>query len=1093
MDEPTSACGHRNRPGARFCSECGTALPAGCPACGSEPRPGARFCDACGAPLAAGPALSPAPESERKQVTVLFADVAGSMDLAERLDADEWTQIMKRLFALFRAAITEFGGTVDKFTGDGAMALFGAPLAQEDHARRACHAALRLVSATDAYAVELRDRGITLDVRVGLNSGEVVAGSVAADGSAYTAVGHTVGLAQRMESLAEPGVPRLSGHTAALVPDGFVLRGLGRVPVKGATEPVEVFALHGAAGGSAGASRRRSGSARLVGRDSELATLAAALSGAQDGRAQVVGIVGEAGAGKSRLCDELARRATEIGVTVRRTAGVSHAQSVPLLPIIGLLRNYFGVTPDDSPGEIRRKAGDRLMGLDPQFESELGLIFDFLEAADPERPPPQLAPEGRQRRVLDVLRRATQRRSERQTLVLILEDLHWFDRQSVAFLEAWIPTFPGTRTLVVTNFRPEFHAPWMGHSFYRQVPLSPLDDPAVAALLGELLGPAAGMRELTAQLLPRAGGNPFFAEEIVRGLAGDDTLTGEPGAYALARSASEVRVPATVQAVLAARIDRLPIAEKTTLQAAAVIGRTFTDSVVAAVLDCSTEALADALQSLRGAELLQSTDEAGEYRFWHPLTQEVAYATLLGAARRRLHQRVARALMETAAQQHDEIAALVATHFDAAGDDLEAARWQARAAARALRGDLAEAQRRLYSALDHLAAVPESDEVLRIEVMARQMLLRVGGRTGMDPQEAEEIVAVARRQAQALDDPVLLAILAGGEMAACFFTGDARSGMGFTAEMRLQAERSGDRAVQAWAYCTGGIAYGYVGPICEALRQLEHGIELCGDDPWTGVDHCGYSVHDYGHFIRVLSLIAGGRLEEARVRALHTLELFELRPVVDWLVWTLTYFAHIADCTGDPAQRTEAAAMAEEAERRIGETNSVVMRVKARHAAGLAALLEGRPDAALTILGEALATARAHRSGLIDEASLLAHLARSRLELGDRTGARAAADQALEVVRRQGTAVVEGMVQAVRARVWRQTASNEADLDVAREAVAEGKVVAAKAEAASYSAMLAEEAARLDGTTVALLAAAQGYDAIGATGHAARIRAELGS
>ena len=489
MGTGCASCGHISRPGVRFCTGCGASLPTACPACGETAYPGERFCGACGSPLTAGgpPPPVPAPppaEGERKQVTVLFADVANSMGLAERLDADQLTEVMQGLFDLCRTAVEAFGGTVDKFTGDGVMALFGAPVAQEDHARRAAHAGLRLLVDAARYADGLRARGLDLAVRVGLNSGEVVAGSV---GEAFTAVGHTVGLAQRMESAAEAGTVCVSEHTAALLGEEFRLEDRGPTPVKGVSAPVRVYVLRGATSASV-AARRRAGSTTLVGRDVELSGLEAALAAARDGRAQVVGIVGEAGAGKSRLCEELARTAAEAGVIVRRTAGVSHAQSAPLLPILGFLREYFGVASEDSAAEVRVKVRETWARLGMGADDDVALLCDFMEVPDPQNPPPSLSPEARRRRVLDMFRRATTRRSEQQTMLLLLEDLHWFDQHSVAFLSDWLPSFPGTRTLVVTNFRPEFHAPWMGSSYYRQIPLTPLDGIAVRTLLDEMLG-----------------------------------------------------------------------------------------------------------------------------------------------------------------------------------------------------------------------------------------------------------------------------------------------------------------------------------------------------------------------------------------------------------------------------------------------------------------------------------------------------------------------------------------------------------------------------------------------------------------------------
>jgi class 3 adenylate cyclase len=544
-----SACGQENRAGRKFCAECGAPLGVTCPACGAGNEPGERYCGECGASLASKPPLTskPAPpvigesEGERKQLTVLFADVQGSMDLQENLDPEAWAGIMGRFVQILTEGVRRFGGTVDKFTGDGIMALFGAPAAQEDHARRACHAAWHLIGAVAAYAAELQEsRGVDLHVRLGINSGEVVVGRVGDDLRLDpTALGHTVGLAQRMEAMAEPGQAYLSEPTARLVEGWFDLVDLGLKNVKGAREPCRVFALEGLASRAA----RALGASSLVGRGREMATLEDALASAMDGRAQVVGVVGEAGVGKSRLCEEFARSAAARGITVRRTTGVSHGRDVPLLPILSLLRDVFSISEADAPAQTRAQLADRLLDLDPGFAGDLALLFDFLEVPDPDRPAPTLAPEVRMRRVFDVLRRLFARRSERETLVLLVEDLHWFDSQSEAFLERLIEFYPGTRTLVVANFRPEFSAAWMRHSYYRQLPLAPLGDDAVGELLGGLLGVDLSLAPLLGFVAERTGGNPFFVEEVVRALMEDGTLAGAPAPGAWPAPSTKSRCP----------------------------------------------------------------------------------------------------------------------------------------------------------------------------------------------------------------------------------------------------------------------------------------------------------------------------------------------------------------------------------------------------------------------------------------------------------------------------------------------------------------------------------------------------------------------
>ncbi|MGQ0630560.1 MAG: ATP-binding protein [Sporichthyaceae bacterium] len=1095
MSAACPACDSKHRAGAKFCSECGAALARCCPACGEPVGVAAKFCADCGASLGpaetafaasgSAPALSP-PEGERKQVTVLFADVARSMDLAESLDPDEWAQIMEGLVALCREAVEHVGGTVDKFTGDGVMALFGAPVAQEDHARRACLAALRLVADARGYAEGVRARHrLELGVRVGLNSGEVVAGAVG--GAGYTAIGHTVGLAQRMEGLAEVGTVNLSAYTAALVAGQFPVLDRGEMTVKGAQDPLRVFVLQD----GPGVAPRPAGSTRLVGRDEELATLQAALDRARHGNAQVVGLVGEAGAGKSRLCEELASYAETSGFVVRRTAGVSHAREVALLPIVGLFRNYFLVTSEDTAAQVRAKVATRVLALDPGLEPELALVFDFLAVPDPAIPVPQLGADARRRRMLDVLRRVTQKRSQEQAVLFLLEDLHLFDAESVAFLHAWLPSFPGSRTMLVVNFRPEFVAPWTNHSYYRQLPLAPLDDRAVGELIAARLGPGPEMATLTEALCVRAGGNPFFAEELVRGLVDGGFVRGEPGAYALTRPLEDLRVPPTVQAVLAARIDRLGSREKAILQAAAVIGRVFSEAVLLHVSGLSDVELLDGLHALRAAELVQETETPGEYRFWHPLTQEVAYGTLLGAARRRVHHAVALAVPGSDPSREEENAALVARHFEAAGEPLEAARWQLRAGIRAMYGNFDEAMRQFRSVIDHLRGLPETEDVLALGVRARTLLLRLGARTGMDSAETEQLFAEARPVAQRLQEPGLLSGLSIADGVARVMGGDGTGSVASYREACRYSDQIGEPGLRAPARFGMCLALSYTGPPGAGLALLEELFALCEGDVRTGMAQFGYSVHDSAVFMQSMLLMSAGRLVEARQKVEHADALFQKRPVAEWQSWNLAQRAYLADLTGNQNDLDKAATAARQAHALATDSGNLTAAIRARQALGVVLLLRGSADEAATVFTDALAQARKHRSGLQEESSLLAHLARTHLALADAESARAAADEAVAVADRQGARVYGCLTRAVHARVLRKTAAQAADLDAARAAVATGSAIAAEIGARTYTAFLAEQGARLSEDPRQLERAAGEYDAIGATGHVARLAAGL--
>jgi adenylate cyclase len=1064
MTVACAACGAEHPAGRKFCTGCGAALVVACSACGAPAGPGERFCGECGKPLAGGPAPDAlqggGPDGECKWVSVLFADVAGSMTRAESLGPEQWATLMNRFFSAGADAVTQAGGTVDKFTGDGIMAVFGAPVAQEDHARRACLAALALVRV----AGELE-----LPLRVGIHSGEVVAGDVGAGRfGERTALGHAVGLAQRMENLADIGGVCLTERTAELVAGHFRLSDRGLHDVKGASRPVGVFALVGPQFRPAGTVRTAT---PLVGRQAELTVLEDALRRAEAGDAQVVGVVGEAGVGKSRLSEEFANACIAQGITVRRTAGLSHARDVPLLPVLLLLRDAFGVADTDGPAAAREKIAGRVVTLDPGLVDGLPVLFDFLEVPDPERPA-RLAPEARQRQVFAVLRRVTQRRSEREVLILMLEDLHWFDAASLAFLDELIPTFPGTRTLVLANFRPEFQAPWMAHSYYRQLSLAPLAPDAVDTLTGELVGRDPSLATLPAELRSRTGGNPFFLEEIVRSLVEDGTLAGEPGAYRLTRPLTEARVPGTVHAVLAARIDRLPAHDKETLQTASVIGRSFP----VAVLERISGQAAD-VGRLCAAEFLQADGEDG-YRFWHPLTQEVAYRSLLTPRRQALHAAVARALEGLDDERLDERAALIATHFAAAGDAWEAAQWEYRAGEWALRRDLGEATQRWRTVLDHLAAVDPGEASLTLELRTRIRLLRAATWSGVVLADREAIFAGGAALVERLSDQAefpLLYVASGLERFTAGLVGDSLD----AADMALRLAESHPRAdtlAIAALFASDRAVYG--GSATDALRFADLAVARAGDDPDLGSGFLGSSVLGRAWHARAEALAVVGRPAEARRELDRSVELLRRRRELQFLPFVLPCYVRLADLTGsDHAADTHAG----EAVRIVQETGMLgIMLITALEAEALVALLAGRFDEAAQRCSLALAEARERRTGLFLEAALLAHLARARLGLGDVAGARVAAAEAIDVARRQGARVVEVYARLVGGRV---TAS-ASDL---RAALAQ----AVELGASAYEPFCLEELARLDKDDTGLAGAAARFAAVGATGHARRLEAEL--
>ena len=614
--------------------------------------------------LAAGRAL----EGERKPVTVLFVDVVGSLELAERLGPEDWRRMMDRCLAILCEAVHRFEGMVETLTGDGLVALFGAPLAQEDHAARGCHAALRLLRQLAGFSAELRrEREIDFAVRVGLNSGEVVTGAIGDDLTLhYTAVGHTVGLAQRIESLATPNTAFVSQHTAALVEGYFELRDRGMPELKGVSERVRVYELAGLGHlrSHLDVSRER-GLSRFVGRERELAALQAALARAREGAGQVVGVVGESGIGKSRLCYEFGERCRRSGIAVWTGQCTARGARQPLLLVRELVRSVFGLTDWDTERAVRAKVAGRAV-LDPQIETELPLILELLGVAGDGRS----AGSGQDgERLFPALRRLLLGGPGAGPRVIVVEELRWIDPPSEAFLKALIEALPSTPTLLVASFRPEYRAGWLRAFNYTALRLRPLDERSLAALLRDQLGTDPSLAPLVDRIPNRVGGNPLFLEELIRELVESGGVEGERGAFRAAGPIDDAALPATVQAVLAARIDRLAERDKSVLQAAAVIGHQFTEPLLKQVTGLDDKALRAALRALIRADLLvKSTTTPAGYAFKHDLTQEVAYRSELSERRARLHGAVARALEEQHRDSGGELAGLISHHRQEAGE-----------------------------------------------------------------------------------------------------------------------------------------------------------------------------------------------------------------------------------------------------------------------------------------------------------------------------------------------------------------------------------------------------------------------------------------
>jgi class 3 adenylate cyclase/tetratricopeptide (TPR) repeat protein len=843
-------CLAQNRTGRRFCAECGASLALPCSSCGFSNEPGEKYCGGCG--LALTPAdrtsdstsraphtytpsylvdkiltLKSAVEGERKQVTVLFADLKDSTELIRGLDPEAAQRLLDPALQRMMDAVHRFEGTVNQVLGDGIMALFGAPIAHEDHALRACYAALAMQAAMRAYTEEVRRaHGLEMRVRVGLNSGEVVVRAIGNDlHMDYSAVGETTHLAARMEQLATPGSIRLTAATLRLV-DGLVqVDALGPAPVKGLAEPVEIYELLGASGTQrrvqAAAAR---GLTRFVGRQTEMATLTDVLAPAGARHGQVVALVGEAGVGKSRLVYEFTHSHHIRGWLVLESASVSYGKATPYFPVIDLLKRYTHVEDHDDPRTIRAKVTGQVLTLDETLQDTIPALLSLLEALPDDSSFLQLDPPQRRQRTLTALKRVLLRESQVQALLLVFEDLHWIDSETQALLDSLVESLPAARLLLLANYRPEYQHGWGAKTYYTQVRLDPLPPASAEELLQVLLGSDPGLVSLKQLLIARTEGNPFFLEESVRALAETGVLGGERGAYRLDSALQSLQVPATVQAVLAARIDRLPPEEKRLLQTAAVIGNEVPLPLLQTIAELPEEALHRGLAHLQAAEFLYETRlfPELEYTFKHALTYEVAYGSLLQERRRVLHARIVEALEALTparvAEQVDRLAhhALRGEVWDKAVTYCQQAGTRAFDRA-AFREALASFEQALQS-LDHLRD-PSDTRALALEL---RFALALSLTTLGEHDRSLALLGEAEALARALDDWVRLGQVLAMRARVLRATGDPDDAVAVARQALDLAAELGDSALQVQASLNLAQAYyasGDFGQTAELLRR----------------------------------------------------------------------------------------------------------------------------------------------------------------------------------------------------------------------------------------------------------------------------------
>jgi class 3 adenylate cyclase len=749
-------CGFKNPPTAKFCQECGASLKPGV----ASPRLQVATFSTSPEKLTTVPRVSDdIPDGERKTVTALFADITGSTAMMESLDPEQARAIIDPALKLMVDAVHRYGGYIVQSTGDGIFALFGAPLAYEDHPQRALYAALHLQDRIKAYSSKLvAEGGIPLEARIGLNTGEVVMRTVQTESGRadYTPIGHTSNLAARMQAVVPSGSIAITEGTRRLVEGFFQIRQRGPTLVKGLSEPVTVYEVTGL-----GPLRTRiqkaagHGLTKFVGRAVELDQMKRALELARNGHGQIVATIGEPGVGKSRLFLEF-KAIAQGGCLVLEAFSVSYGKATAYLPVFEQLREYFGILPEDGGRSRREKVAGKIVILDHALEDSLPYLYSLLGIAEGDDPLAQMDVQVRRRRTQDALKRIFLRESLNQPLIMVFEDLHWIDGETQALLNLLVEAIANARILLLVNYRPEYRHEWANRSYYTQLRLDPLGPDNAQELLTALVGDAAEMTPLKRMVIEKTEGNPFFIEEMVQALFDEGVLTLN-GGVRVARPFSQLRLPTTVQGVLSSRIDKLRPDEKQLIQTLAVIGREFPLSLARAVGKRTEDELDTGLTALQSAEFIYEQPGVPEvqYVFKHALTQEVAYNSILAERRKLLHERAAQALEAIFPRQVDEHLTELARHYSRTDNVNKAIGYLGRAGQQAMqRCAHADAINSLTAAINLLPQLPDARERVQKEISLQLTLgPALFAINGWGSLEAVRAYTRARELCEVLGDP----------------------------------------------------------------------------------------------------------------------------------------------------------------------------------------------------------------------------------------------------------------------------------------------------------------------------------------------------
>jgi class 3 adenylate cyclase len=1026
-----SRCGHQNKATNEFCEGCGATLGIECGACGHLNGPTARFCGRCSAALR--PTVQEVPNQswqhvlrslnakggERKRVTILFADVRNSTGIIDSMgDPELGMRRLQPVLDLMNEAVVRYEGVVNKSQGDGVMALFGAPQPHEDHAVRGCLAALAMQDGVRRFGDP------DLQIRVGVHTGEVVVQAIEHGiYQTYDAAGANVHLAHRMEQLADAGSILITKDTYVAAKQFVEVEPLGPQTVRGIAIPVEIFKLRGLQHApSSGVFRSGRRLSPLTGRTDQLSALSLELENTIKGDGRVVGVVGEAGIGKSRLCFEFAESCRQKDIRVYEARVLAHGRATPLQPVLGLLRDYFGLRVKEAADISRRRVLDQLAAL-PVSEQLSSVLLELLGLADPLQAAVKLDPKTRKTLLLDFVR--TLPRSPRvPTAVVIIEDLHWIDAASEEFVEALADAVVGTTTLVVVNFRPGFAAPLMQRSHYRQINMPPLPPEQAAILLQDHFGNDSSLALLSRNIIERAQGNPFFLEELINALVERGDFEGDKGAYRLKGGIDSIPLPSTVQAVVAARIDRLEENAKEVLEIASVVGREISTPILDAVAGLAPAELSEAAQHLRQAELLYDVPpfEQRLLAFRHPLIQEVAYRSLLRERRGDLHSKVAQAIESLFKDHADERASLLAYHLEQAGENLKAAQQNMRAAVWIGANDPSQAMRSWKKVRELLANLPPSQPINYLKMMASGQIVNFGWREGISAQDALVYFEEATQLAIALGDMRANALIHAAYGRILANGGSADEYVEKIREAKAIADQGSDVSVQITLKAVLCHALRMSGLMAEALQMNIEATEVADKIVKFDRQTLGFDVEIWLTVMRGQTLMMLGRKVEARPFLDRIIQLESGQ--VDILHHVIPSWAYV-DLAWAEGNIGLAQEHAERAFSLAVKSGNPYLRVYGQACRGLSHIVARRLTSAIQDLSDALSFARSRKAGLEAEPRILADLANAFRLNGDDLSALATVDEAIKVAMERHARIPECLARTVRAGLLLRSPSSD--------------------------------------------------------------------